>query len=187
MSERYQALVYPDRAENMNRTDVFGNYRVFLNHWDDLGTLLKAAYEAAYTRNQSKAIIIFGQQGSGKSLFARRPATDFDAEKRNPGPYSDNNLWHRITAGIWKSKELVEKATAETSLHAYEKSEKWLDEYLKEKPQTAKVKILILDNAERTYFSRGLLNLSENGVDPISWTGRPLRRRKIYAADQTSL
>src|SRR5208282_6068054 len=39
--------------------------------------------------------------------------------------------------------------------------ENWLKNYLDDKPEKSRVKILIIDNAEKTYFCRGLLNLSE--------------------------
>ena len=164
MSELYQSLVYPDRAENMSRQDIFKNYKVFLDHWDQLAEEVKYAYEGAYTRNQSKIIIVHGPQGAGKSLFSTRLVSDFQTEKKDKPALSKQNLWHRITSGIWDDKTAVEKVTYETAVTKFESEEKWYQAFRESKPEQAKVRILILDNSERTYLASGLLDLTQSQI-----------------------
>lgn len=156
----YQALLYPDRAENLSRQDVFQNYRVFLNHWDNLSEQVRIAYEAAHSRNQSQILLVHGEQGAGKSLFVNRLFSDFEAEKRTPNPITVNNLWHRITSGIWKEKSLVENATIQTSITKFDSQGDWLKNYRETHPEKSRVNILLIDNAERTFFLQGLLGLT---------------------------
>lgn len=158
----YQGIVFPDRAENLAES-IFKTYRVFLDHWDSLATTVRFHYETMSLRRQTTALLVYGPQGSGKTLFARRLHDDFKVAKNNP-EMSDTseNLWNRVTGGTHLSDDLIKRATLNTDILLIEDNKTWAKNATewREKNQDRHC-IIIADNSERTYFIQGLLDLSD--------------------------
>lgn len=156
----YPGILFPDRAEDLQK---FVGYRVFLDHWDDLSHQLKGFYEEISNRGVTRALTIFGRQGTGKTLFADQLDQTFHATKQlhpHELTYEQANLWHRISGGPDREVELVAQATASTELVKIENEPNWVDTLVKwHGGRRDRVCIAIADNAERTYFRQGMLGL----------------------------
>src|SRR5262245_61974584 len=123
----YLRIRFPNRAENLPE---FGGYKVFLDLWNPLATELRACYEDLVVRNDTKCLAVFGPQGSGKTMFARKLADDFKEAKadanRGPVQPDKNNLWHKMTGGSRLAEKLVSIATINTELLLIEDNADWV-------------------------------------------------------------
>jgi hypothetical protein len=160
---QYQGILFPDRAENLRE---FEGYKVFLEHWDSLGTDLRGLYEGLALRRDTRALAIFGEQGTGKTLFADKLADDIertrDAWQKGQLTPESSNLWHRICGTSELDIDLIARATSRVAVHKIENTKGWVDEAVGWlRPQADRHCILVADNAERGYFRQGLLNLSD--------------------------
>lgn len=162
-TSQYQGILFPDRAESLPE---FSGYKVFLDHWDGLGAELRRLYEGLALRRETRALAIFGEQGSGKTLFATKLADDIEhsrhALQKGQLASDPSNLWHRISGSTLLDYSLLEEATEKVSVHMIENNKDWVAKstgWLS--PQKDKHAILIADNAERAYFRQGLLDLSD--------------------------
>jgi hypothetical protein len=173
VEEEYQGILFPDRAENLKDFDA---YKVFLEHWDSLGVELGMLYEGLALRRDTRILAVFGEQGSGKTLFATQLEAGVERTKEairsaNLKPDS-TNLWHRVCGGAKLSPSLIEKSSARVAVHMVENNSKWVDAataWLT--PQSDVECLIIADNAERGYFRQGLLDLSD--ADFISLADQP--------------
>lgn len=159
----YQGIIFPDRAESIPN---FPSYRVFLDHWNGLSTALGERFEGVALRGESRVLAVHGEQGRGKTLFAQQLAKDFDATRVNfrsstgTLPFEESNLWHRIAGGLEKDPALVWRATNSAECIHIEDEENWLTGLLPRlEGNKSRNFIVIADNAERTYFRRGLVEL----------------------------
>lgn len=159
----YQGIVYPDRAESIRD---FPSYRVFLDHWNNLSTALGERFEGVVLRGESRVLAVHGEQGRGKTLFAQQLAKDFETTKtslRTGIPIShfeESNLWHRIAGGLENDPILVSRATSGTDCIHIEDDDDWLKTLLpKLDGNRTRNFIIIADNAERSYFRRGFVEL----------------------------
>lgn len=162
---QYQGILFPDRAESLAEPS-FSGYKVFLDHWDELGNRLRDLYEGLAIRRDSRVLAIHGAQGSGKTLFARKLASDIERTRVAIGKGTfepdSSNLWHRISGTADLVATLIMNATAHVSVKEVENTKEWVAEaagWLN--PLENRHCILIADNAERAYFRQGLLNLSD--------------------------
>lgn len=157
----YRGIKYPDRAESLKDT-VFSGYRVFLDHWDSLAKQLRFLYEGLALRNESRGLLLHGSQGSGKTLFATKLTTDFEAASDSAAPYDKSNLWHRITGGDKASPLLAERARERTTIRHIEDDKDWVNTTVAwRKSNPDRHCIVVVDNAERAYFLQSLLGLSD--------------------------
>ena len=166
----YQGIRFPERAE---RLADFGGYRVFLDHWDDLSISLGEKFEGVALRGESRVLAIHAEQGRGKTLFAQQLSKDFDRTKTiGAHSFDENNLWHRVVGGIDKDVDLVSAATSSAECIHIEDDQTWLKKLL---PRLEGNKernfIIIADNAERSYFRQGLVNLEI--ADYLTFQDRP--------------
>jgi len=160
----YQGIIFPDRAESIKQ---FSSYRVFLDHWNDLSQALGEKFEGIALRGESRVLAVHGEQGRGKTLFAQQLAKDFDSTRATMMPrgshlrFDEGNLWHRIAGGLNRDDALVTHATESAECIHIEDDPEWLKSLL---PKLAGNRdrnyIIIADNAERSYFRQGLVNLS---------------------------
>jgi len=159
----YQGILFPDRAESL---DQFARYKVFLDHWAPLAAELQDLYEGLALRRESRALAVYGAQGTGKTLFATKLVGDFQHSKDaltagNLAP-DEANLWHRVTGGRALSKELIEKATHSADMLLIENEKDWVENTAKWlAARKDRHCILVGDNAERAYFRQGLVALSD--------------------------
>ncbi len=159
----YQGIVFPDRAESIRD---FPSYRVFLDHWNELSKALGERFEGVALRGESRVLAVHGEQGRGKTLFAQQLAKDFETTRANlqsstaPFRFEESNLWHRMAGGLERQFALVSKATTSADCIHIEDDDNWLKGLLP-RLEGNKVRsfIVIADNAERSYFRRGLVEL----------------------------
>jgi len=165
----YQRIIYPERAEYLADESIFGGYRIFLDHWSDITAYLQESYEVLRARRFSKALIIFGKQGCGKSVLASKITGDFQLTKASlkegTPSYDLDNIWHRISGGGSEKAQItnVTNATISTVVLQVENKRGWIQEA----EQLAagnrdRACLVIADNCEKDYFLKGLLNVSDD-------------------------
>lgn len=160
-SNGYQGIVFPGRAEDLSQ-DLYASYRVFLDHWDDLSEKIRFRYQNFAMRRTTNAVLIYGPQGSGKSMLASQLVGGHASARSNRGAEADaSNLWHRITGGRTLDPALINSATQNTVIHHIEDDVEWVQAastWHTNNPQMNR--IVVVDNAERAYFRQGLLQIS---------------------------
>ncbi len=177
MTTSYQRIVYPERAEYLlEEVGTFRGYKIFLDHWGEITNYLQEAYEVLRVRRFSKALIIYGNQGCGKSVLANKIHGDFiqtrDSVRTIPIEFSSDNIWHRIVAGPSKEhqSENITAATTATVVLQVKNNKSWIEEATQiVAGNPDRTCMVIADNCERDYFLQGLLNVSD---DTYLATGR---------------
>jgi hypothetical protein len=163
VSVNYQGIVFPARAEDL-RKQLFSSYRVFLEYWDGLSHKLRFKYEELALSRRTTGLLIYAEQGSGKTLFADKLRQGLERAKADPGSDGDRtNLWHRITGGSNLNKSLINAATQVTHIFYIEDDENWaekLEEWFFHRAINEHC-LVVADNAERGYFLKGLLKLDD--------------------------
>jgi hypothetical protein len=153
-------LLYPERAEALG--DDFADYRVTLEHWSALSKAFRDAYQPVWVRKMSRVLIVCGDQGSGKSLFCRRLAMDYESTRkalqasRTCAPDLANNLWHLLVVDPHDRappEEAIEVTTRDTSIRTVQEHAGWLDELRQwGKADTSRVRVVVFDNFHRERF-----------------------------------
>lgn len=69
MSGLYEVLLFPMRAENLGE---FSAYDVDLDHWKGLSSIFQQTFQNVYERGVSAILLVYGAQGTGKTLFSQR-------------------------------------------------------------------------------------------------------------------
>lgn len=168
MALDYKRIVYPERAESLADDSLFSGYRIFLDHWNEITSYLKDSYEVLRTRRSSKGLIIFGQQGCGKSVLASKITGDFlrtkNSLKETVTTYDRDNIWHRISGGGSEGSQIsnVNEATKDTVILQVENKKNWIKDAEKlVEANSDRVCLIIADNCEKDYFLKGLLDISD--------------------------
>lgn len=169
MTSEYQRILYPERAEYFQDEQAFDSYRIFLDHWSEITTYLQEAYEIHRTRSHSKSLIVYGAQGIGKSILAAKIYKDFEKTKDDLKKGSllieKENIWHRISSGRAGGPQVdnISASAGKTVIVKFESQKNWVEEAAK---ITAANKdrscLVIVDNCERDFFLKGLLNVSDD-------------------------
>ena len=169
MNNGYQRIIYPERAEYLTDDSVFSGYRIFLDHWTDITAYLQESFEVLQTRRFSKALLIFGKQGCGKSVLANKITSDFERSKAaiSAGTlsYDENNIWHRVCGGNADHDQIanVNDATKGTVVLLVENNKDWIEEATKlVQGNQDRTCLVVADNCEKDYFLKGLLNVSDD-------------------------
>lgn len=153
-----QVLLFPDRAENLER---FSAYKVRFEHWLPLSEQFKACFREVYERGNSAILLIHGEQGSGKTLFARRIQDDFRRCKAGELGSVRDNLWHALV-GDSNSPEVVAAATKEATVRTIETKAGWLEELRSSYMEREhRVRVFIADDAHKTDFLRSWSRLDQ--------------------------
>lgn len=168
MMEDYQRIVYPERAEYLEEDSIFSGYRVFLDHWSDITSYIQECYEVLRTRRFSKSLIIYGNQGCGKSVLANKLRGDFEITRKNANAeritFDSDNIWHRITAGTNEAlkSDNIKSAINNTVVLLAENKQTWISEADNiVSGNKDRACLVIADNCEKDYFLKGLLNVSD--------------------------
>ena len=159
----YQGILFPSRAEDL-RQQLFKSYRVFLDYWDSLSEKLRFRYEELAVSRRTTAVVVYGAQGTGKTLLADKLKQGLDRATTDQDSVGDRtNLWHRLTGGSKLDPVLIRDATRNTRLLHIEDDPKWIETCLKwfEQRSSHEHCIIVADNAERAYFLQGLLGLDD--------------------------
>jgi hypothetical protein len=159
--ELYQLLLFPQRAEFLEQ-HRFDAYRVHLEHWRELSLEFRRAFEAVYVRQSASILLVHGQQGTGKTLFARKLEEDF--AKTEDGTISDvqENLWAVLAGGNPVIRATAERAATTTALRRVAPSSGWLAEqraFARQDKHT--MRVFVVDDVHRDGFLREWAELSQ--------------------------
>lgn len=159
----YQELLFPNRAEFL---ESYTSYKVFLDHWDPLAEALRLKFQTVATRKETQILGLYGPQGSGKTLLARKLEADFNEARvslhsKTDLQFSPDNIWHRIAGGPHQDHRLIREATSIATVRKIEDDAKWLSTLASNDARSSGVQIVIADNAESSYFTQGLVELSD--------------------------
>lgn len=148
-------IVYPDRAEGVGR---YSGYKVFVDFWEPLTDHLAEQFRVLRLRGQTKILAIYGEQGSGKTLFSTQLLEDHAAARRRDVTTADDSLWHRIARGAGATDQAVRESTAGSVCRTVPDEMTWIDSIKKWRGAESQTSLLaIADNAETDYFLRGLV------------------------------
>lgn len=158
--------MFPERAELIRTNPKLIGYRVFLGIWNDFISFLKQSYERVYSRRASYTLVVYGPQGVGKTLLADKLKSDFYitkdyVQKEQRFSLDHNNLWHQLSCGHSVNEtSLIKEATLRTEIIDMDGKIDWVKEI--GNIDKEKIKIVILDNAERAYFGASLARMDES-------------------------
>lgn len=155
-----QLLLFPERAEFLEQLRYRG-YRIRLDHWRDLSTEFRHAFEAVYTRKSASVLLVHGDQGTGKTLFARKIEEDFEIAKQSRDANPDN-LWHVLAGGHPIDVQVVNQATATTELRRVEPKAGWLENERRfARDDKREMRVFLLDDVHKDVFLREWADLSQ--------------------------
>ncbi len=156
-----QILLFPERAENLGQ---FETYAVDLEHWKPLSSVFRQAFQSVYERRASAVLLVHGAQGTGKTLFSRRPLADFEKAMSAHGNFDPDkqNLWHVLVGENAPTRTTIEKATTGSVLRRIEARTGWLEEQRQfAKNNQQRVKIFVMDDAHKDVYMREWAGLSQ--------------------------
>lgn len=156
-----QQLLFPERAENLGQ---FETYDVDLEHWKSLSTVFRQTFRSVYERTASAVLLVHGAQGTGKTLFSRRLAKDFEKASVINGVLDPDkkNLWHTLVGEDVPTRATIEKATLGSVLRRIEARSGWLEELRSfAKANNQRVRIFVIDDAHKDVFMREWAELSQ--------------------------
>ncbi|MCA9710524.1 MAG: hypothetical protein KDK70_32080 [Myxococcales bacterium] len=150
----YQLLLFPERAEYLEQSQ-FGRYQVHLEHWRELSTEFRRAFEAVYVRKSARILLVHGKQGTGKTLFTQRMERDFEQVKGRNVDEEHQNLWIVLAGGDAGNRTVSEQAAKNTDLKRIESRTGWL-----EKARTfatsneSAMRVFVIDDVHKDVFLR---------------------------------
>jgi GTPase SAR1 family protein len=155
MTDLYDELEFPPRAEYL---DQYKNYQVDIAHWKPLAAQFQKTFRQVYARRSAAVLLVYGPQGSGKSMFCARLQKDY--QRTRDGAYVPdlhNNLWHVLVATDKPGEQTLRDATAATAFELVDehKAQSWLVELknfaLKDQ---SRVRFILCDNAHKDSMMR---------------------------------
>jgi hypothetical protein len=154
-----QLLLFPDRAENLGQ---FASYDVDLAHWQTLSALFRHTFRGVYERGASAVLLVHGGQGTGKTLFSRRLAEDFERTAKGSYEPDKKNLWHTLVGDDPMLRATIEAATVRSVLQRVAPASDWL-KTLRDfaRSDEHRVRVFVIDDAHKDVFMREWAGLSQ--------------------------
>jgi hypothetical protein len=156
-----QLLLFPERAEYLNQ-DQYENYRIRLDHWRELSSEFRRAFQAVYERKSASVLLVHGEQGTGKTLFTRKLEEGFETARRGIQTADPHNLWHVLSGGDPVALSLVREVTPRTVVRRVAPESEWLrkeSEFAASDKQP--MRVFIIDDVHKDVFLRELADLSQ--------------------------
>jgi hypothetical protein len=124
--------------------------------------VFRETFRTVYERGSSSVLLVHGTQGTGKTLFSRRLAGDFDRATKGSLEPDRKNLWHTLVGDDPPMRVTIEKATQSSLLRRVEPGSDWLKAQRSfAKEDTHRVRILVIDDAHKDVFMREWAGLSQ--------------------------
>ncbi len=147
-----QLLLFPERAEYLNHSN-YSAYRMQLDHWRDLSSVFRHAFQAVYERQSASVLLVHGDQGTGKTAFTRKLAADFTASRNNVRAPDRDNLWHVLTGGDPLDLQTIQEATKTTDVTVITPRPNWLAEAsTAARAGTQKMRVFLIDDFHKDPF-----------------------------------
>lgn len=152
--ELYQLLLFPERAEYLEQAR-FERYQIHLEHWSELSTEFRRAFEAVYMRKSARVLLVHGPQGTGKTLFTRRVEIDFNRVRDKTRDDEHKNLWTVLAGGEGRDRSVSEQAARTTELRRIEARSGWLaDTRIFAKANKSEMRVFLVDDVNKDVFLR---------------------------------
>jgi hypothetical protein len=156
-----QLLLFPERAEFLDQ-ERYRDYRTRLDHWRELSTEFRQAFEAVYERRSARVLLVHGSQGTGKTLFTRKLQDDFEKARKGTTQKDPDNLWHVLAGGTPIDQARIDRATVTTAVRRISPRFGWLVEerdFARSNEQA--MRVFIIDDFHRDVFLRELADLGQ--------------------------
>jgi hypothetical protein len=162
MADLYDELEFPPKAEYL---DQYKNYQVDIAHWKQLAEKFQRVFRKVYARRDAAVLLVYGPQGSGKSMFRARLDRDYrrTSDEGATRPDLRDNLWHALVATDRPEEDTIRETTRETELQSVDdrKGDAWL-ESLKSFAvgNKSRVRLWLCDDAHKDSMVRPWTGLS---------------------------
>lgn len=180
-------LYFPDRAENFDEYEK--GYTVHLDHWAALADRFARALRRVHTNVTSRLLVIYGESGSGKSLFCKllednhgRTLAALQAGTWTSA--SKGNLWELLAVDDpERAEEIVREATRDTVVHRVVEEPGWLPQLLTwAEGDTHRVRVIVFDNFDHVPYLAELAGVSLDTY--LSWRNEGREDGGLSAAAQ---
>jgi hypothetical protein len=152
--ELYQLLLFPERAEYLDQPR-FERYQIHLEHWSELSNEFRRAFEVVYVRKSARILLVHGDQGTGKTLFAGRVEDDFRRVKDKKVEDEQQNLWIVLAGGAGRDRTVSEQAARTTELRRIGARSGWLEETRDfAKANASEMRVFLIDDVHKDVFLR---------------------------------
>ncbi len=149
-----QLLLFPERAEYLEQSR-FERYQIHLEHWRELSTEFRRGFEAVYVRKSARILLVHGDQGTGKTLFARRVEEDFGLVKERKVADGQQNLWIVLAGGEGQDRSVSEQAAKTTELRRIKAQTGWLaKERAFAQENRSEMRVFLVDDVNKDVFLR---------------------------------
>lgn len=155
-----QVLLFPERAEYLNHSN-YSAYRMQLDHWRDLSSIFRRAFQAVYERQSASVLLVHGDQGTGKTAFTRKLAIDFAHSRKGVRTPDRDNLWHVLTGGDSLDLQTIQEATKTTDVTVIPPKTGWLAETsIATRNGSQKMRVFVIDDFHKDAFLSEWASLS---------------------------
>lgn len=150
----YQLLLFPERAEYLDQAR-FERYEIHLEHWRELSTEFRQAFEEVYVRKSARILLVHGEQGTGKTLFTGRVQNDFTLVKERRADDGEQNLWVVLAGGDSRDRGVSEQAARTTELRRISAQVDWLKkERAFAQDNHSEMRVFLIDDVHKDVFLR---------------------------------
>lgn len=147
-----QMLLFPERAEFLPHSR-FSAYRMQLDHWRELSSVFQRAFQSVYERQSASVLLVHGDQGTGKTAFTHKLATDFAESRKGVHSVDRESLWHILTGGPRLDLRTIQEATKTTEVTVITHRANWLaDARTAASHGQQKMRVFVIDDFHRDLF-----------------------------------